>query len=98
MTMDTNTIAAILVVGIIFVDRTISLLKSRGIDLQKLSKQIQELHDWHNVNDVEGVKIWYVRRSLEDAIVKLADNIEAETRLLDRIDRRLESIENKVAD
>ena len=29
-----------------------------------------------------GVKIWYVRKSLEDAIVKLADNIAVQTEIM----------------
>jgi len=92
---DMNTISILIIVIVVVVDRVINILKSRGIDLQLVSKQIQDLWDWHNVNDTEGVKLWYVRRSLEEAITKLATNIELETKLLDRIDRRFERIEDK---
>ena len=44
--------------------------------------QIQDLHEWHNKDDGEGVKIWYVRRSLEDAITKLSINIGLQTDIL----------------
>lgn len=95
MDLSTNSIAVIVLVIIVVLDKVLSMLKSRGIDLQLLSRQIDDLHQWHNVNDSEGVKIWYVRRSLEDAINKLADNIDIQTKLWDRIDRRLETIEKK---
>ena len=96
--MDTTTIAAVLVVLVVFLDKVLWMLKSRGIDLQVMSRQVDELHKWHDVSDSEGVKLWYVRRSLEEAITKLADNIALETKFLDRIDRRMESIEKKVSD
>ena len=36
----------------------------------------KELHTWHNIHDEDGVKIWYVRRSLEDAVERLTTTIE----------------------
>jgi hypothetical protein len=36
----------------------------------------RDLHNWHNVSDEEGVKIWYVRKSLEDVVDRLATTIE----------------------
>lgn len=41
---------------------------------------VEDLWNWHNVTDNDGVKIWYVRRSLEDAIRKLSDNIDVQTK------------------
>lgn len=38
--------------------------------------QLRDLHQWHSLTDDEGVKVWYVRRSLEEAVVRLADSIE----------------------
>jgi len=40
---------------------------------------IRELHTMHNQKDNDGVYVWYVRRSLEEAIVKLGENIEHQT-------------------
>ena len=42
---------------------------------------IKELHVWHDLEDEEGVKVWYVRKSLVTAI-------EAISGVMDRIDRR----------
>lgn len=47
--------------------------------LSKIQQETHELHSWHNQRDTDGVFIWYVRRSLEDAINKLADNVGAQT-------------------
>lgn len=93
------------------IDKVISVLKGRGIDLNKMANicnqieqadvpqisrrvakldkelptimsQLKDLHDWHNVSDEEGVKIWYVRRSLEKAISDLSNNLAAQTEVL----------------
>lgn len=52
-------------------------------------KEIKELHDWHNKSDEDGVKIWYIRKSLENvlrenaqATAVLARNSELQTTLL----------------
>lgn len=44
-------------------------------------KQTNELHEWHNVKDEDGVPVWYVRRSLEKAIEKLSTTIDEQTRV-----------------
>ena len=50
--------------------------------IRQIAKQVSDLHDWHDQKDSDGVYVWYVRQSLEKAIVKLADNIEQQTMLL----------------
>jgi len=47
--------------------------------LDDIQKRTQEMHQWHNVKDHDGVPVWYVRRSLEDAIIKLAATIDKQT-------------------
>jgi len=46
--MDTNLIAATVIVLIVVFDKALQMLKSRGIDLQKVSRQIENLHGWHD--------------------------------------------------
>lgn len=72
-------------------------LKSIDNRVEKIDMKVDGLlqtnktmYDWHDKNDEDGVKIWYVRRSLEEALhenVKainiLAKNSEAQTRLLE---------------
>ncbi len=50
----------------------------------ELRDQLNDLHEWHNVRDNDGVPIWYVRRSLEEAINKLAENIAMQTQLFQK--------------
>lgn len=45
-------------------------------------RQISDLWQWHNMSDAEGVKIWYVRRSLEDAVVGLQESISEQTKVM----------------
>lgn len=64
-----------------------SFLKERlrtqnNTQLDIMAKQLQELHEWHAVTDEDGVKIWYLRRSLENAIEKLTNNLDIQTQLL----------------
>jgi hypothetical protein len=50
-------------------------LRAIGARLEQLTIETHELHEWHDVCDRDGVKLWYVRRSVEDAVSKLADSI-----------------------
>ena len=65
------------------------------IKIDSMSHLNETMYDWHNKTDEDGVKIWYVRRSLEEALhenVKainiLAKNSEAQTRLLEDMVRQ----------
>jgi len=51
----------------------------------KMSKEVEDLHEWHNSRDSDGVFRWYVRSSLERAIEQLAENIDEQTKLLERL-------------
>ena len=60
--------------------------------LEEIAKQSQDMYDWHNKSDADGVKIWYVRQSLENALrdnakatEAIARNIELQTRLLEEM-------------
>lgn len=69
--------------------------------LNDMAVQIRDLHDWHSKTDQDGVPVWYVRRSLEEAIDKLAENIQKQTdaftRLVWEIQRQLDAQEKKSA-
>lgn len=54
-------------------------------DLPRMARQLDDLHQWHSLTDEEGVKVWYVRRSLEDAIRELSSNIRAQTEVLQNL-------------
>lgn len=70
---------------VFIVERVFSSIKN-----QRMQKQIQDLYDWHNMKDDEGVMIWYVRKSLEEAIIKLATNIEKQTDILQQMYKEIQ--------
>ena len=46
--------------------------------------KVKELHQWHDKEDEEGVKVWYTRnKSMEEVLEKMAH-------IMDRVDRREE--------
>lgn len=60
------------------------------IKVDNLLQMNKTMYDWHDKSDEDGVKIWYVRRSLEEALQEnvrainiLAKNSETQTRLLE---------------
>lgn len=64
----------------------------------ELKRQVNDLHKWHDMSDSDGVKIWYVRRSLEDAIEKLATNIGTQTRVLQDLCTSVHDVSKDVHD
>lgn len=62
------------------------------IKIDNILQMNRTMFDWHDKNDEDGVKIWYVRRSLEEALQEnvrainiLAKNSETQTRLLEEM-------------
>ena len=51
--------------------------KILAVDLEALERQSAAMFDLHNVKDREGVPIWYVRSSLEEAIKRLVTSIDS---------------------
>jgi len=50
------------------------------------------LHHWHDRDDEEGVKVWYVRKSLEEAIVALSKNIAKQTEIFQAMHEELRDV------
>jgi hypothetical protein len=65
-------------------------------NLSTLCQQVGELHQWHSVTDGNGVKVWYVRRSLEEAIRELATNIRTQTDILKELMRETKGTRREV--
>jgi archaellum component FlaC len=59
-------------------------------------RQTTELHEWHKVADEDGVKVWYVRRSLEKAVDRLADAVETANTLGQEQVRLLQTLTTNV--
>lgn len=65
-------------------------LEKTELKIDNILQMSKTMYDWHDKSDEDGVKIWYVRRSLEEALQEnvrainiLAKNSEMQTRLLE---------------
>lgn len=68
-------VGVLIAVGLSYI---VSGLKARGIDLPLMSKQINDLHSWHNVEipGHPGVKVWWNSPTVEEELKKQTDLIE----------------------
>jgi hypothetical protein len=62
-----------------------ALLEKILVVLTDIQGKTNDLHEWHSKTDAEGVKIWYVRRSLEGAIGELSKNVGHQTDIFQAI-------------
>lgn len=60
------------------------------------NKLLRELYDWHDKEDDDGVKVWYMRKGLEAAITRLADGIASQNALMERLVERMERLDQDV--
>lgn len=56
------------------------------------NREIHDLYQWHDVKDGDGVPIWYIRRSLEEAIKALADNVGEQTKVFQGLVVHIENL------
>ena len=73
--------------------------------LRKIDTGVRELIEMHDVRDEDGVPVWYVRKSLEDAVQntsqcvsaimsnleKLTDSYDRNTKVIELLVRKLEN-------
>ena len=66
----------------------------------KVKDKVDDLHDWYNKTDEDGVFNWYVRRSLEDVIkdlgVKIEMQIGVQTKILQHMQKMEELYRQKI--
>lgn len=89
MEVNAETVAVFTLLVLFAVDKTMGFLKSRGIDLVKMAQQIERLDEMHAKTDEDGVPVWYVRRSLEKAVIDLNEAIRHQTELLQALTQEL---------
>ena len=63
-------------------------LQSLAEEIHTSSQQTSELHEWHNIQDSEGEKLWYVKRDF-------AENLDRLSSVIAKMDKRLEKLEKK---
>lgn len=72
---------------------TNDLLLKMSERLERMDRRVARLYEWHNVKDEDGVMVWYVRRSLEDAIKGINMSIGQQNKILDKQMVILESLQ-----
>ena len=65
-------------------------------DFKRMVNDIRDLHQWHDKDDSEGVKIWYVRKSLETAINALSESVDTQTKVLTAMMQELREVHSDV--
>lgn len=66
------------ILGVLIVERALTTLKARGVDLQKMSNQLDDLHKWHSVTHKNGfTKVWYLPADLSDSIERIEIKVRA---------------------
>ena len=58
-----------------------------------IKDKVDDLHEWHNKTDSDGVPLWYVRRSLEESIRALGEKIYLQIEVQTEILRHMEKME-----
>ncbi len=60
-------------------------LESLEEDLKIVDRRVEDLHDWHAKEDADGVKVWYIRHSLEEAVSRIGESIDRQTKVLEAL-------------
>lgn len=71
------------------------LERKLAVLLQKvdpIEKQMADVHAWMSKEDGDGVKLVYTRRSLEEAIVALAESLDRQTKVLAEVAREQRTV------
>ncbi len=58
-----------------------------------IKDKVDDLHEWHNKTDQDGIPLWYVRRSLEESIRELGEKIYLQIEIQTEILRHMEKME-----
>lgn len=96
MEFNAETVAVFTLILLFAVDRVMGFLKSRGVDLLKMAQQIDRMAELHAKTDEDGVPVWYVRRSLEKALVELGEAIRNQTELLQQLTQEIKETRRDV--
>ena len=63
-----------------------------------IKEKVDDLHEWHNKTDADGIPLWYVRRSLEESIRELGEKIYLQIEIQTEILRHMEKMEEHYKD
>ena len=74
------------------IDVSVSETKELKSKVDSMARELHTMYEWHDKDDQDGVKVWYIRQSLENvlrdnasAVAAIAKNSELQTRLLEEM-------------
>ncbi len=73
-------------------------VNSSYVGTEQVLDYVEDLHKWHDKEDDDGVKIWYVRKSLEQSIRKLPIAIEKQRELMSSLMKVFDKIQNDLCE
>ena len=68
------------------------------VNLIEMQNQMRQMYEWHNKTDEDGVPVWYVRRSLEEAIAGLNQSLGKLSEVLTKMLSAQERMEERILD
>ncbi len=69
------------------------LLKKKSTEgMTNMEAQIDDLHKWHDISDENGVKKWYVPRSMERSMDKLIEAVDRNTKVQEEVLREIKRV------
>ena len=63
-------------------------------DMYAMKAQTSDLHEWHNKEDGDGRKIWYVKASFEESIKHNSDCVKENTAELKQLKDTIKALDN----
>ena len=60
--------------------------------VNRIEHQVDDLFNWHNQRDQDGIPLWYVKRSFEESIKEMAEAMREQIKVQTQIARRMEDI------
>jgi hypothetical protein len=74
------------------IEQSVSETKELKSKVDNVAREVHTMYEWHDKDDQDGVKVWYIRQSLENvlrdnasAVAAIAKNSELQTRLLEEM-------------
>jgi len=65
-------------------------------DARQMVRYINDLHDWHDRFDDDGVRVWYIRRSFYDSMERHNEELQKLTAILTELTREQRDLKVEV--
>ncbi len=63
-------------------------------DFYDMKNEVRDLHEWHNKEDADGRKIWYMKQSFETNMIEMNENMKEMTLVLKGLTNVIQRIDS----